>query len=137
MNDLERLLKQEPYISFLDRYNLQGRLVFMTYGGSYAYGTNVEGSDIDIRVCALNTCEEILLNRDFEQYVKNNDEMDICVYSVNKLIGLLSNCNPNTIEMLGMPIDKYAFLSEVGKLLIENTYLFLSNGCGSEILSVT
>lgn len=126
MNDLEKVLEQEPYHSFLVSHKLQGRLVFMTYGGSYAYGTNIEGSDIDIRGCVLNTSEEILLNRDFEQYVKNNDEMDICVYSVNKLIGLLSNCNPNTIEMLGMPIDKYAYLSDIGRLLVDNTKLFLS-----------
>lgn len=126
MNSLEKLLGQESYQSFLESHKLKERLVFMTYGGSYAYGTNIEGSDIDIRGCALNTSEEILLNRDFEQYMKNNDEMDICVYSVNKLIGLLSNCNPNTIEMLGMPVDKYAYLSDVGRLLIDNTKLFLS-----------
>ena len=126
MNELEKLLQTEPYQNYFNGKNLDNRFLFMTYGGSYAYGTNVEGSDIDVRGCVLNTKEEILLGRDFEQYVKNDDELDICIYSVNKLISLLTNCNPNTIEMLGMPIEKYAYLSEAGRLLIDNRKLFLS-----------
>lgn len=79
--------------------HLTGRIIFLTLGGSHAYGTNVETSDVDIRGCALNSRSDLLGLSTFEQVV--NTETDTTIYSFNKLISLLINCNPNTIELLG------------------------------------
>ena len=40
--------------------HLVDNICLLTYGGSHAYGTNIEGSDMDIRGIALNSAEEIL-----------------------------------------------------------------------------
>ena len=98
--------------------------MFLTYGGSYAYGTNVEGSDIDIRGCALNSKADLLGMGDFEQVV--DTETDTTVYAFNKLLGLLISCNPNTIELLGCKPEHYLVLSPIGKQLIDQRKMFLS-----------
>ena len=96
-------------------------------GGSYAYGTNVETSDLDIRGIATNRAMDILTNQNFEQVVDTTT--DTTIYSLNKMIGLLTNCNPNTIEILGLKPEHYLYLTDVGKTLIENRHLFLSKKC--------
>lgn len=60
----------------------------------------------------------------FEQVV--NTETDTTVYSFNKLVNLLINCNPNTIELLGCKPEHYFLLTDVGRQMIENRGLFLS-----------
>ena len=79
---------------------------------------------MDIRGCALNSKEEILTNKKFEQFVEENT--DTVVYAFNKLVSLLSNVNPNTIEMLGLKPDHYLYISHIGKELVDNAHMFLS-----------
>ena len=79
--------------------HLGNNIILLTLGGSYAYSTNTESSDLDVRGCALNTKMQILTNENFEQFT--NEQTDTTIYSFNKLISLLVNVNPNTIEMLG------------------------------------
>lgn len=114
----------KDYNFLYENEHLKGRIILLGFGGSLAYGTNVETSDIDLRGCALNTKEEILTNKNFEQFV--DEKTDTTIYSFNKLITLLSNCNPNTIEMLGLRPEHYLHLSSIGKELIDNKKLFLS-----------
>ena len=40
--------------------HLAGKIIFLTLGGSHAYGTNVETSDVDVRGCALNSRSDLL-----------------------------------------------------------------------------
>ena len=115
----------EPQYDFL-RTNeiIKDRLIFLTLGGSHAYGTNIDTSDIDIRGCAFNRASDLIGLSGFEQFV--NEETDTTIYAFNKLIHLLSSCNPNTIEMLGCKPEHYIVLSETGRQMIDNRKIFLS-----------
>lgn len=104
--------------------HLGNRIMFLTLGGSHAYGTDVETSDVDIRGVAMNNASEIVGLSNFEQFI--NTETDTTVYAFNKLIGLLLNCNPNTIEMLGCKPEHYIYMTEAGQEFIDNRKMFLS-----------
>lgn len=99
-------------------------MVLLCLGGSHAYGTNVEGSDVDLRGCALNRPSDILGMSRFEQV--RRDDLDATIYSFNKLIPLLYGCNPNVIEMLGCKSEHYLMLSDIGKQLVDARKMFLS-----------
>lgn len=114
----------EEYHFLMENEHLGNNLILLGLGGSYAYGTNVEGSDIDLRGCALNTKKELLTGRNFNQIVDANT--DTTIYSFNKLLSLLLNCNPNTIELLGLRPKHYLYVSSIGKELLDNAHLFLS-----------
>ena len=118
------MLETPAYAFLRDNEHLGRNIIFLTLGGSYAYGTNVEGSDVDIRGCALNRKEEILTRQNFEQVV--NEDTDTTIYSFNKLVNLLLNCNPNTIEILGLKPEHYLYLSPIGQELLDKRKLFLS-----------
>ena len=107
--------------------HLGDRIILLGLGGSYAYGTNIATSDLDIRGCTLNSKEEILTNTNFEQFTDN--ATDTTIYAFNKLIALLSNVNPNTIELIGLEPWQYLYLSPIGQELIDNKSLFLSKKC--------
>lgn len=123
LEEIKQKINSEEY-DFLRNDEHCKRAILIGLGGSYAYGTNVEGSDLDVRGVCLNTPEELLTNKNFEQFM--NEKTDTVIYGFNKMIHLLSNCNPNVIEILGLKPEHYLFLSDEGKLLLENSDLFLS-----------
>ena len=92
--------------------------------GSYGYGTNWEGSDIDLRGATLNFPSDLIGLTSFDQYEDPNT--DTVIYSFNKLINLILNCNPNTIEILGLDDDQYVIKTAVGQELLDHRQLFLS-----------
>lgn len=117
-----------PEYSFLkENQNLDKNICILGLGGSRAYGTNLPESDIDIRGVAIRRKEDILLGNDFENFVDVNT--DTTIYSFDKIIDLLTKCNPNTIELLGLDTDDYIYKNEIGELLLKNKDIFLSNRC--------
>lgn len=123
LNEIKALLHTAEY-EFLKNEPLGERTALITFGGSYAYGTNTDKSDVDIRGFALNSRMNILTGKDFEQYC--DQTTDTVIYSADKLIKLLASNNPNTIEMLGCRPEHYLYVSPAGKLLLENSDIFLS-----------
>lgn len=107
--------------------HLGRNIILLTLGGSHAYGMDTEQSDLDIRGIALNSKDEILLGKDFDQVVETNT--DTIIYSMNKMIELLSKLNPNTIEILGCKPEHYLILSSIGEELLKNKKMFLSKIC--------
>ena len=99
IEEIRKLVKSDAY-SFLHKKPLGDNIILLGLGGSHAYGTNNENSDVDVRGIATNSPEDILTRKGFEQVV--NEATDTTVYSLEKIVNLLSNCNPNTIEILGL-----------------------------------
>ena len=92
--------------------------------GSYGYGTNREGSDIDLRGVTLNLPSDLIGLSTFDQY--EDPSTDTVIYSFQKLVKLLLNCNPNTIEILGLDDEQYVIKTAVGQELLDHRRLFLS-----------
>ena len=86
INEIKSLIQTPEYDFLRTNEHLGSNIILLTLGGSHAYGTNVEGSDVDIRGCALNSKADILTNQNFEQFV--NEETDTTIYAFNKLISL-------------------------------------------------
>ena len=120
----DKVLFSKEYKFLKTNEHLENNIILIGLGGSYAYGTNTENSDLDVRGCALNTKQEILTNKNFDQFV--NEETDTTIYSFNKLVSLLSNTNPNTIELMGLKSEHYLYLHPIGKELLDSAHLFLS-----------
>lgn len=115
-----------PEYNFLGEHqSLGGNIILLTTGGSYAYGTNVETSDLDIRGICLNSKDEILTMNCKDKPVEDK-ATDTVIYYLKQIIQLLLNTNPNVIEMMGTKEDHLFILSKEGKLLRDNIGLFLS-----------
>ena len=124
VEEIKKKLNNQEYDFLRTDEHLGENIILLGLGGSYAYGTNTESSDIDCRGVALNSKKEILLGNGFEQV--ENKETDTVIYSFTKIVNLLSNCNPNVIEILGLKPEHYLYISPIGKELLENKKLFLS-----------
>ena len=122
--EIKDIVLSEKYDFLRTDPRLGDRIILLGLGGSYAYGTNVEGSDVDVRGIALNNKEELLLGRPFEQVI--HSETDTTIYSFSKIVKLLTDANPNVLEMLFLDEDQYLHLSGTGKELIEKRGMFLS-----------
>ena len=122
--DFRELLNTAEYDFLRTDPRLGKRIILLGLSGSYGYGTNREGSDIDFRGVTLNLPSDILGLTTFEQF--EDRETDTVIYGFNKLIGLLLNCNPNTIEILGLDDDQYLIKSPLGQELLDHKQLFLS-----------
>ncbi len=124
MPDFQRLLHTEEYGFIKNHPRLGKRILLLGIGGSYAYGTAQEGSDIDLRGITLNLPSDLLGLTEFDQY--EDAHTDTVIYSFNKMVRLLLECNPNTCEILGLEEDQYLILNPLGRDLLEQKGMFLS-----------
>lgn len=127
IQDIKKKLKTAEYDFLKTNEHLGDNICLLTMGGSHAYGMNTDTSDVDIRGCLLNAKKEILTGNYYEQFT--NDETDTVIYSLQKFFQLLSNCNPNVIEMLGCLPEHYLYLSDVGEEILKHKNIFLSKRC--------
>lgn len=122
--DFYALLQTEAYDFLRENERFGKRIMLLGLSGSYGYGTNREGSDVDFRGVTLQLPSDLLGLTEFEQYVDGGT--DTVIYGFNKLVRLLLECNPNSCEILGLPREKYLIISPLGEELLANQRLFLS-----------
>lgn len=92
--------------------------LFVSFGGSIAYGTDTPDSDIDLRGFYLNPVEEwIGLEPDSQQL--SLEDSDTVLYSLKKVMGLFLSCNPNVVELLGVR-EEHVLLSSPDARLIRD-----------------
>ncbi|MBM7836342.1 nucleotidyltransferase domain-containing protein [Clostridium sardiniense] len=124
MKNIINKINTKEYNFLSENEHLGDNIILLTLGGSHAYGTNVEGSDLDIRGIAVERPKEIIGLSSFEQF--ENRETDTVIYGLRKVISLMQNCNPNVIEMLGTKDNQLIICNKYGNLIRDNLDLFLS-----------
>lgn len=120
--ELNAIIQRQEYDFLRTNKHLGKNILFLTLSGSHAYGTNVEGSDIDIRGAAGSP--DILGFNHFEQVIDN--KTDTVIFAIGKFVSMLVQCNPNIIELLGNDQELYVNMTPEGEMLLDNKELFLS-----------
>lgn len=76
--DFKELMNTTEYDSLRTNERLGNRIMLLGLGGSYAYGTNNEGSDIDFRGVTLMMPSDLLGLTEFEQYEDDSTDSEDC-----------------------------------------------------------
>ncbi len=124
INEIKKKLASEEYSFLRTNPHLGKNIILLTLGGSYAYGTNTDHSDLDIRGIAVNSKREILLGSDFN--VCGNLETDTMIRSFKKACRLFKQGNPSIVELLGCKPEHYFYISPIGQELLDKKDIFLS-----------
>lgn len=117
-------LKSNDYEFLRQNDNLGENVIYLTLSGSIGYGTNIDGSDIDLRGVAFEKKECLFGFEEFEQY--EDKSTDTVIYGLKKFVSLALKGNPNILELLGTKDEHVVYISKFGKMLRNNSKLFLS-----------
>lgn len=108
--------------SFVEKH-----IIFETLVGSRAYGIHNDDSDFDTKGVMIPTKEYYFGNKRFEQY--EGYEGDKVIYDFRKMIKLISENNPNCLDMLYTPKHCIYKITPYWEKVMENADLFLSKKC--------
>lgn len=108
------------------------RTILLGYVGSISHGTYIPSEDPDsvddkdiMGVCVAS--ENVYLGLDrFEQRERKYKEWDSVVYEIKKLFSLLLKGNPNIIGLMWLRKEDYIYVSESGRLMLDNRDIFSS-----------
>lgn len=103
-----------------------GDIIFKCIVGSHAHGTNIEGSDIDIKGIYLQSPENVLESGYQEQITVSDDEV---YYELRRFVELCCTANPTMLEVLFSPEDCILFKHDVMNSLISDRDMFLTKSC--------
>ena len=125
MSIRDNILEDCRYSKIFSHPQLQ-KLQYVTLAGSHAYGTTTEDSDIDLRGWYHSSITDLLgVTNNKETQVEFADT-DSVFFSFHKFIKLLTNCNPNIIELLGTQPEQVVYMSNDAKYLRDHAEMFLS-----------
>lgn len=103
----------------------QENTILRVVSGSRAYGTQLPTSDYDERGIFIDIPERVWLPfKKLEQVQLPED--DIVIYELSKYMTLLTEQNPNIMELIWTEPEDVKYANNAGKFLLENRSLFLS-----------
>jgi predicted nucleotidyltransferase len=109
---------------------VKNRTILLVRHGSHAYGTNIVGSDLDVKGVCIETKEYFYgFNHVFEQLERSankGNEYDLVVMSLRKFAKLATECNPSIIEILYVDDKDVLFADSFGEELRAEKNIFLS-----------
>lgn len=112
----------------LEELQNSDRILFECRAGSFAYGTNTEKSDIDIKGIFLQTPAELITLEEIPKQI-NDDNNDISYYSLRRYLELAADANPNILELLFMPDECILKSSEIYQKLLSFRSEFITEKC--------
>lgn len=117
-------LQRAEYDFLREDPRLGKNIAYLTLAGSISYGTDNEKSDTDIRGFAVESMDDLLTGKAFEQV--EDRTTDTVIYGLRKFFHLCTGGNPNVIELLGTKPEHVLYMNEVGKKVRDNAEIFLS-----------
>jgi uncharacterized protein len=109
-------------------YALQN-CIFETVTGSHAYGTNIEGSDVDLVGVMIPGPKYFLGFDRVEEFTGFGGEEDRKFYEIRKAVGLILDNNPNMLDLLWAPDRCIQKVTPWWESILEVRDCFLSKRC--------
>lgn len=105
------------------------RIIFETVVGSRAYGTNLdESADYDRSGVMITGIDYLYGLERFEQFM-GFPEKDRIIYDIKKAVKLISDGNPNMMDLLWAPERCLITMTKYWKKMVDNRDLFVSKRC--------
>jgi hypothetical protein len=101
-------------------------IIFGCIVGSHAYGTNVEGSDIDKKWIYVQCADDYFINGPRPQINISKDET---AYELSRFLELAEKANPTILELLFSPEDMIIYKHKVFDMIIRQRNSFLTKKC--------
>jgi len=110
----------------MQKTDIERCTIFSTITGSTAYGTNTPTSDIDIRGIAIPDDVGYYTGflKHFEQY--EDPTKDTVIYDIRKAFKLISDCNPNMLDLLFTDSKFYQKITPYWERVLDKRDAFLS-----------
>jgi uncharacterized protein len=105
--------------------NDKKNLLMKCLAGSRLYGTSKETSDYDWRGVCYAPVETLLGMTAFQQYERHGEE-DTTIWTLNRFFSLCTDNNPNMMDILCAPPEKWAFWKPEWMRVYAQRRLFLS-----------
>jgi len=115
----------------IERLKPYGELCYLSYAGSRTYGTHTPVSDVDIQGFFIPNLEYLIGLKQVEQVELNFKNVrgvliEGTIFSIPKIFKLLSECNPNVLEMLWIRESDMIYKNNVAEKVLANKDLFIS-----------